>query len=149
MLLKTLLLSTLAIGIQGHKTPAWISLFNNSDVHCRNTDAYNDTYTAFTNDACKVLQHGRPQPVQNRRVLGRSRQHHRVQETSDCWEDEEPVWHIYKDLGHVSDDSHFCQLLRELSPNDPEPYFAGVKGVGTEPGIDLSSLDLNHIPPIP
>ena len=65
--------------------------------------------------------------------------------TQDCWEDEEPVWHIYKGL---ADDSHFCRLLRDVSPDDPEPYFAGVKGTGPESEIDLSSLDLNHIPPV-
>ena len=73
--------------------------------------------------------------------------------TQDCWKDEEPVWHIYrdtyKDLGDGSDDSHFCLLLRDISPDDPEPYFAGVKGTGPESEIDLSSLDINHIPPIP
>ena len=68
--------------------------------------------------------------------------------TRDCWEDEEPVWHIYEDLGDVSDDSHFCQLLRYVVPRDPESYFAGVKGIGAEPHLDLSSLDVNHIPPI-
>ena len=66
----------------------------------------------------------------------------------DCWNDEEPVWHIYKGVGIVSDDSHFCLLLKDVSPDDPEPYFAGVKGVGAGSEIHLSSLDISHGPPV-
>ena len=149
MSLKILLLSTLVIGTQSH-TP-WISLFDNSDAHCRKTTAYKDTYTAFNNDSCKVLpadgNMGDPNAYRIGGYWG-ALDNITAYKTQDCWEDEEPAWHIYKDLGDVSDDSHFCQLLRDISPNDPEPYFAGVKGVGTKPELDLSSLDLNHIPPI-
>lgn len=55
---------------------------------------------------------------------------------------------IDKDLEDESVDGHFCRLLSDVSPNDPEPYFAGVKGIGPESEIDLSSLDINHIAPI-
>ena len=151
MFLKTLLLSTLVTGTQSHKTPPWISLFNNDDAHCRNTDAFKDTYTAFTNDSCKVLPSGgnRGDPDGNR-IGGYWGDLNNITayNTRDCWKDKDAVWHIYKGAGGVSDDSHFCLLLKDVSPNDPEPYFAGVKGFWAGSGLDLSSLDINHIPPV-
>ena len=36
----------------------------------------------------------------------------------------------------------------DVSPDDPEPFFAGVKGVWSGSGLDLSSLDIYHVPPV-
>ena len=72
--------------------------------------------------------------------------------TPDCWEEADQAWHMYKDidkdLKDESVDGQFCRLLSDVSPGDPEPFFAGVKGIGPGSGLDLSSLDINHIPPI-
>ena len=63
----------------------------------------------------------------------------------DC---QETVWSVFKKLEDKEEEGSFCVLLSDLLPGDPEPFYSSVMGTRTMPKTDLSTLNIDDIPPL-